>query len=213
MAYDLQPFVRESLAKGLSKSQIRTALLKAGWQKEEIESELSVFADVDFPLPVPKRKPYLSAREAFLYLVLFLTLYISAWSIGTILFQVINLYIPDAAFSTDYYLLSSSRTAIRSATSALVVTAPIFAWLSYVINRSQDKNPLLRSSKVRKWLTYLTLFVAAGVIIGSLITLVYNVLGGELTARFSLKLLTVLTIAGCIFGYYLWDLRRDEQQA
>jgi hypothetical protein len=37
-------------------------------------------------------------------------------------------------------------------------------------------------------------------------------LGGELTIRFFLKVLTIAVIAGTIFGYYLWDLRREEEE-
>ena len=47
---------------------------------------------------------------------------------------------------------------------------------------------------------------------GDLITLVYNVLGGELTVRFVLKVITVAAIASTVFGYYLWDLRREERE-
>jgi hypothetical protein len=56
---------------------------------------------------------------------------------------------------------------------------------------------------VRRWLTYVTLFLAAGVLVGDLITLVYNVLAGELTLRFVLKVLIVGAIAGAIFWFYL----------
>jgi hypothetical protein len=58
----------------------------------------------------------------------------------------------------------------------------------------------------------LTLFVAASVLIADFTTLVYNLLGGELTVRFLLKVLTVGVIAGATFGYYLWDLRLDEKE-
>jgi hypothetical protein len=52
--------------------------------------------------------------------------------------------------------------------------------------------------------------VAACALIGDVTTLVYNLLGGELTVRFVLKVLTVGIIAGTAFTYYLRDLRRDE---
>ena len=61
-------------------------------------------------------------------------------------------------------------------------------------------------------ITYLALSFASAIIIGTLITLLTNVLGGELTTRFVLKTLTVLSISGSIFGYYLTDLKRAEEQ-
>ena len=65
---------------------------------------------------------------------------------------------------------------------------------------------------MRKWLTYLTLVVAAGIIIGDLIALLSSLLGGDLSVPFTLKAMTILAITGCIFGYYLWDLRQTEQE-
>jgi hypothetical protein len=85
-------------------------------------------------------------------------------------------------------------------------------YLSLLIARAIKRDPSKRASKVRKWLTYMTLFVAAGVIIGDLTTLVYNFVGGELSLRFGLKVVTVTVIAGGVFGYYLWDLRQEEQE-
>src|SRR5438132_4874360 len=43
-----------------------------------------------------------------------------------------------------------------------------------------------------KWLIYLTLFVAALIIIGDLVSLIYNFLGGDVTIKFVLKALSVL---------------------
>ena len=65
---------------------------------------------------------------------------------------------------------------------------------------------------MRRWLTYLTLAIAAGILIGDSTTLVYNVLDGEVAVRFLLKVLTTGGIAGAVFTYYLRDLRRDEKE-
>jgi hypothetical protein len=43
-------------------------------------------------------------------------------------------------------------------------------------------------------------------------TLIYSLLGGELTARFVLKVLVVAVIAGTIFWFYVSDLRVDERE-
>ena len=211
MNTDLQLFVREGLKHGLKKQELEKALRDANWPKEDIESALDYYADIDFPIPVPKRKPYLSAREAFMYLVMFLTLYIFTFSLGTILFQFVNQWFPDA-LNNPYYIESTTQI-IRSATAALITTFPIFLFMHRLLERGVQKDPEKRSSKIRKWLTYLTLFVAAGIIIGDFISLFNGVLGGELTLRFTLKTLIVFLIAGSIFGYYLWNLRQDEKES
>jgi hypothetical protein len=93
------------------------------------------------------------------------------------------------------------------------VAFPIFLLLSIHEHRQVARNHARRLSPVRRWLTYLTLFVAAGFLIGDLTTLVYNALGGEITTRFSLKVIVVGAVAGTIFGHYLRGLRREEREA
>lgn len=209
MNQELVSFVRESLSAGCTKKAIAKALSDSGWQNDDIRIALEQFSDAAFPIPVPRRRPYLNAREAFLYLVLFLTLYISAISFGTLMFQFINRWLPDVLQGS--YMDTAIADSIRMSTSALVIAFPVFYYVSWILHRTFQKDPDKRSSKIRKWLTYITLFIAAGVIIGDSITLVYNVLGGELTLRFVLKVLTIGGIAGTIFGYYLWDLRKEEK--
>ena len=77
--------------------------------------------------------------------------------------------------------------------------------------RAIRQDPSKRGSKVRRWLTYLTLTIASGILIGDFITLVYNVLSGELSVRFILKVATVAGIAGGVFLYYLGDVKADEK--
>jgi hypothetical protein len=207
---ELLSFVKEAMGRGLPRSQIEAALLKAGWGEDQVRNALDAFADIEFPIPVPRPRPYLSARDAFLYLVLFTTLYISAYNLGHLIFQFINHAFPSP--TAPRALATYSRLAIRWSVSALIIAFPIFLYLSRVLHRAVARDPGKRGSKVRKWLTYVTLFIAACILIGDLTTLVYNVLGGELTLRFILKVLTVGAIAGTIFGYYLWDLRKDESE-
>ena len=208
MTIDLHSFVKEALEKRISRADITAALTKAGWQHDEITSALSAFAEVDFPVAVPRRKPYLSAREAFLYLVLFLTLYISAYAFGSLLYTFVNRAFPDVLQPAV-----DTLQAVRMPVASLIVAFPLFLWLSSLLRSAIRRDPEKKGSKVRKWLTYITLFVAAGIIIGDLIALLFNLLGGELTTRFVLKVLIVLFISGSIFGYYLWDLRMEEKEA
>lgn len=205
---ELPGFVREALARGLPRQQIEQALLQAGWARDQVRSALAAYAEVDFPVPVPRPRPYVSAKEAFLYLTLFSTLYLSAYNLGRLVFSFINRVLPDPALSGHY--LDYTSQAMRWSVASLVIAFPVFLYLSWLMGRAIRREPMKRASRVRKWLTYLTLFIAASVLVGDLITLLYNFLGGELGLRFMLKVLTVGVIAGTVFVYYLWDLRSDD---
>jgi hypothetical protein len=102
---------------------------------------------------------------------------------------------------------------MRFSTAALIVATPMFLFVSNLTNREIKHDPAKRNSKVRRWLTYLTLFLASSVLIGDVIALVYHLLSGELTTRFLLKFATVAAIAAATVTFYLWDIRADERSA
>jgi hypothetical protein len=204
---ELLGFVRDALARGLSRSQIEEVLTQAGWSSAQVAAALAAFAAVDFPVPVPRPRPSVSARDAFLYLLLFTGLYVVAFNLGRLTFQLINLMLPDAASPVSGSYVADS---IRWSISSVIVALPVFLYMSRLTNQAVRLDPNARMSPMRRWLTYMTLFIAACVLIGDCVSLIYNVLGGELTARFALKALTVGVIAATVFWYYLSDLRRDE---
>jgi len=206
---ELLSFVHKALERGSSRDEISAVLASAGWPADEIAKALAAYAEIDFPIPVPRPRPYVSAREAFIYLVVFVTLGVSAFHFGSLLFELIERAYPDVA---DGVPDEFSLVAIRQAIAALIVAFPIYLLLSWRLSTSIKRDPTKRSSKIRKWLTYMTLFIAASVLVGDFTTVVYNLLSGEVTIRFLLKALTVLVIAGLIFGYYLWDLRDDQDR-
>ncbi|MEX0810543.1 MAG: DUF5671 domain-containing protein [Dongiaceae bacterium] len=205
---ELMQFVRESLARGLTRPQIEVALREAGWSPDQTANALGAWSAVDFPLPVPNPLPYVSAREAFLYLVLYTTLFVSAYSLGDLIFSFIERGLPDPV-TPDWGLDDGIRWAI----ARLVVSAPVFLFTAHRVGRMIAADPAKQGSPVRKWLTYVALFIAASIVIGDVVTLISYALGGELTLRFILKIVTVAVIAGAIFVYYLHDLGRDEKPA
>ncbi|MCH8244475.1 hypothetical protein IIB97_01145 [Patescibacteria group bacterium] len=205
MSQELYSFVKESLEKQQSRAAIQEALLLAGWQEQEIVKGLNSFAEVDFPIPVPKKKPYLAAREAFLYLVSFITLYITAFSFGTLVFSFVDIWFKDP--------LQFGGGVPRTAIASLIVAFPIFLVITRALHKGAVKDPERKESRVKKWLTYLTLVIAAGVLIGDLITVLSSLLGGELSMRFFLKASVVFLVAGSIFGYYLSDLQKEEKES
>ncbi|MHC9083747.1 DUF5671 domain-containing protein [Luteimonas sp. RIT-PG2_3] len=207
---ELEWFVREALSRGQSRDAIEAALTQAGWAPEQIRSVMAAYADVAFPVPVPRPRPYLSAREAFLYLVLFSTLYVWAYQLGSLLFDLINHALPDAA-DPEYKVMRLGHS-IRWASASVIIAFPVFVFVARLLARELERSPVKRLSPVRRWLTYVTLFIAAAVLVGDLITLVYNLLGGEISLRFVLKVLVAGLISGAIFSYYLIDLRREERE-
>jgi hypothetical protein len=206
---ELYGFLKEGLERGLPREKLEAVLLETGWPSDQVRGALETFADVEFPLPVPRPKPYLSAREAFVYLVLFSTLYVSAFSLGNLVFALINRAFPDPSVD-PVAVLQATREVIRWSISLLVVTFPVFAFVSWRNHRAVRADPTLRLSEVRRWLTYLTLFVAAGFLVGDMTSVVYNLLGGEMTTRFGLKVLTVGIISGAVFLYLMKTMGKEE---
>lgn len=204
---ELSLFVREALASGSSRADIATALRSAGWPEDQVRLALARYAEVTFPVPVPRPRAYLSARDAFLYLVMFSMLGLSAYYLGSLIFQFIDLGWLDPALAEPVRRLHDDR--IRYAIAVLVVAFPLFLILSVKTAREIGRDSTKRGSGVRKWLTYMTLLVASLIIVGDLIGLIYQYLNGSLTMRIALKLLTVGVIAGAIFLYYLRSAARD----
>ncbi len=89
----------------------------------------------------------------------------------------------------------------------MIVIFPVYFFVSRFLTKDIDENPEKRELKIRKWLLYFTVFVAALVIIGDLVTLINTYLNGDLTSQFILKILTVFFIAGSVFSYYFSELR------
>lgn len=208
---ELERFVRDALAAGATRQEVEAALVSAGWTPEQIRRPLAAWSDLPFVVPVPRPRPYLSARDAFQYLVLFTTLYLWAWHLGSLLFDLIEIWLPDPA-DPDYRVQGLARS-VRLSVATLLVAFPVFAFSAHRLGGEIARDPSRRMSAVRRWLTYLTLFLAATALVCDLITLVYNLLGGELSLRFVLKVLVVAVIAGTIFGWYLADLRNEERDA
>src|SRR5512143_153589 len=143
-------FVREALARGVSRDDIARALQKGGWDQKEIVTALDAFVESDLPLPVPRKRVSSSPKEAFLFLMLFSTLYTAAFQLGSILFNLIDLWLPQAG-----EVAQSSIVSLRYGIASTVVAFPIFLFMSVLIAREDARNPGQRISPVRRWLTYL----------------------------------------------------------
>ena len=204
---DLVSFVKAGLERGLSRGQIEDILVRAGWPADQVRRSLAGFADIESPIPVPRPAVSTRPREAFLYVVMFMSLFVSAFNLGAVLFALVDLALPDPAGVPPEVI----RELLRLSVSALVVASPVFAYVTRIVRRDVEAQPSARTSRIRLHITYLTLFIASCVLVGAVTALLYSFLGGELTVRFLLKALTVAAIAGGVFGNYLRDLREAER--
>lgn len=157
----------------------------------------------------------ISAKDFFMQLGAMVALYASAISFTMLVFEYINVLLPDPlgiGGGDIYYAHRNSFQTIRWAISVLIVVFPLYVWLSWFLEKFYQKNPEARKIWIRRWLVYLTLFVAASIIIGNFVTLIYNALGGELTLRFILKVVTLFFVTGSVFGYYLWNIKKHQEE-
>jgi hypothetical protein len=149
------------------------------------------------------------SRNFFLYLVVYFSLSFLSFGSGSILFQAINKFLPDSVSGTF------DQGPIRFGIASLFIAGPIFFLVSRLIVKKINSGEIALQSVIRKWLTYIVLFLAAATVIGDLITLMFNFLNGDTTIQFFLKVLVVLFIAGSIFSYYFWEMQKtvlDESE-
>jgi hypothetical protein len=210
METSLKTFIDHARKKGMDHQTIRMLLLANGWKEKDIAQALTEQA-LDMPVPMPTDTG--GAREAFFHLLTFASFYTTMISVIILFFTYINKLFPDPALNDGYYQASYDLTGIRWSLAAIIVAFPLFMWLSRFLLKEMVKHPERSWSGVRRWLTYLTLFIAATAIMGDVITLVFRLLEGELSMRFILKVLVVLLTAGLSFAYYFTSMKLDVRDA
>lgn len=141
------------------------------------------------------------AKDVFLNLASMVTLYASAVALLNLLFSVINKAYPQ---TVGYYASPS----ISLPVATLIIVFPLYILFMWLIEKDLRGVVEGRMTGIRKWLIYITLFISGGLIVGDLVTILYYFLDGqELTTGFLLKILSIIVVAGGVFGYYITDVR------
>lgn len=149
----------------------------------------------------PNTQPRSHAKDVFLNLASMVTLYASATALLNLLFSVINKAYPQ---TLGYYYSPS----ISLPVATLIIVFPLYILFMWLIEKDLASSIEARMMGIRKWLIYITLFISGGLIVGDLVTILYYFLDGEeLTAGFLLKILSIIVVAGAVFGYYITDAR------
>jgi hypothetical protein len=150
-----------------------------------------------------------TAKDAFLHLLAAATIYLSVIGFIMLWWQIINFLIPDKL--NPMGVGSGTYMALIRGISILAVAFPVHVLVSWILGKDMKANPAKREVGVRKWLWYITLFVAAITMIVDTVILMYSFLQGDLTMRSFLKMLVILAVTATVFGYYLWDLKKKDK--
>jgi len=198
---ELSIFVRDALTAGKSRPEIAAALAHAGWRSAEVQDALNGWDEMPFSPPVPRPVTTVSARDFFTYALTFCVLILGAFNLVVVLQTLVDL-----AFATGD---GGSDRPIRWGVAVLIVTAPLYLWLTLRERQKLARDPAHYRSAIRKWMIYIGLLLAALTLLGDAIATIYALLTGDLTLQFIVKALVVLVVAGGIFGFYVRDLREE----
>lgn len=154
---------------------------------------------------IPKTTP----KDFFLHIGIIGTLYVSVVSFITLWFRII-----DAQFADPLSYVDPYSTGISLAIASLIVIFPAFLVLSWMVHKDEARHPEKRNIKIRKWLIFLTVFLAGGAILIDLITLLFTFLSGQaVTVAFIWKVAVVLIVAVSVFTYYTYKIREHLSDA
>ena len=205
----LLDFIERMKSQGASDEFVVALLRQNGWSEKRIYQAFSAWYEARTGQTVPNGGGRIeAAKDAFLYLLAFLTLGIWAIQLGALLFAAIDITFPNPAleYGNSYWVTRSMADELAS----VLVGFPVFLLVTRGIIRGSQEQPERLESSVRKWLTYIALVITASTVLGDLVTFLAYFLRGDLDTRFVLKVAAVLVIAGGIFAYYLDSLRRDS---
>lgn len=146
--------------------------------------------------------------DSFEHILMFISLYVLATSMGIILNIFVDKWAPGVEISEYYSAINS--TTLRGALAALIVSYPLFAYFFLNVAKRTNDRPAIRHLAARKILTYLTLVITFVIVIGYIISIIYNFISGNVTLNSFLHFFVTVLIAATIFAYYLNEVKEDR---
>ena len=146
-------------------------------------------------------KARVGATDFFLHLGFIAALYTFLGTLINFVFSIINTIFPDR----QYNYFDPYASGMRFSVSMLIVVTPLMLFLLKKIYTHLRAEPAKKDLWVRRWGLYLTLTLAIIALAVDLVALINTFLGGEITARFTWKVVTVLIVGGLVW----WFTRRE----
>jgi Domain of unknown function (DUF5671) len=207
MGSDLEAYIAKAQEKNLPDQQIKETLIHAGWPKESVEQAFHEPNNISMPPPPVAQ---VGMWTGFLYIIFFICLYICATAIGFVFHNAVDkIFLPSYETYSDFVGIYDAT--IQGSLAAIIVSFPLFAFLTFMLKKQITKNPTIKNLRSRKILIYITLIGAFLIMIGHVIGTVYGFLNGTANSLNSLGHLCVtLLIAGSIFAYFIAEVKHDS---
>jgi hypothetical protein len=196
----LVEFLQTAKAQGMNDDFVVSLLRHRGFSERSIYRAFGAYYEGRFGRPLPSRGLDVeNARDAFYYLLNFITLGFWTVALGQIWYTLIERRFPDALDST----YTGGMDGITGQLAIVIVTFPAFLAVHFLIRAQLRRRPDLYYSPVRRWLTYIALVFAAIVLVMDAVWFVTSFLQGQLSVRFWLDSLVLAVLGGGVFLYYL----------
>jgi hypothetical protein len=162
---------------------------------------------------ITQERPRLRPLFFFLSAGVLISLITTIVSFLNLIFETLNKKFPDVLNASYQYGYNSyNYENMRAALATLIIITPVFFVLMYFWIKI-TKTELSRIEQIiKKWMTYLIIFLSGVVIIVDLIVLVRYFVAGEITNRFIYKVLITLVTAAIVGKYFFisefWNAER-----
>lgn len=214
---EIVEYISKSKQQKIPEDQIRSQLKNTGWLESDIQKAFDMANTASFPSPPvpPSHKSRVLTSDygiwiTFAHVLLFISLYSLAISIGALLNQFVDIWIPTEltvrTVSTFY------EFTMKISLAALIVSWPFFSLLFLYTTKKTTENPTVRNIRSRKLLIYTTLVITFVILLWSLTQTVYNFLNGSVTTNFLAHFAVTVGISGIIFTYLLNQVKHDRKQ-
>lgn len=206
MAAEITNYIAKAREKNLSDEQIKNQLIAAGWPTEQVTAALMQTQDVPVP---PPPVPHVGMWTGFLYILFFISLYVLATSIGGILHTWVDKAFPSPNNNSSFFTFDTASV-VRGYIAAIIVSYPLFTLLAIILKKQLIKQAAVKNLRSRKLLIYITLIGTFLIMLGNVISAIYDFLSGTVTGNAIRHLLITLLIAGSIFIYFLSEVKHDR---
>ncbi|MGD0051748.1 MAG: DUF5671 domain-containing protein [Vulcanimicrobiaceae bacterium] len=203
---NLGAFLRIAKGANVPDDSLVGILTAVGWSRRRVYRALGAYYTDTLGGSLPREGASADdARDAFFYLLNFITLGFWTVALGNIFYVLIDRAFPDAAAPYSGLPLID---ALAWPIATVLVAFPTFAFIAQRIAVALKKRPDAAVSGVRAWLTYVALVLAALVVLLDGIWFLDTFLSGQLTLHFVLDSLVLLVLGGGVFVTYLSSLQR-----